>query len=344
MPAQQSDRLRIELVGGSERAAYRTARLAAEFTEAGHDVFVRGRGSPLTGAPLDVVHAYGWEALAEVGVPGEAAAVASLEPPGLDTDPGILALGQAYDRVIASSSAAARHLLAFGVRRDRLGIVPDGIDTGVYNTGPNGPGLRTAGRTPKIVCVRRQLTAASMIDAVLALRRVPEAQLYVAGGPPAPQIRKNEGARQVAEVANRAGVAGRIFLLGEVPPKRLPELYRSADVVLCTLEEDAHRTALEAMACAVPVVAFGDGAVADIVTNDVSGLLVDPGNPTALGDAVRGLLASEPRRYAYAVAGLSRVQERFTWPKVAEQIEANYRSAMAGRQPDIQRRPQPAAG
>jgi glycosyltransferase involved in cell wall biosynthesis len=61
-------------------------------------------------------------------------------------------------------------------------------------------------------------------------------------------------------------------------------------------------------------------------------VLVEPGNTYALGNAVRGLLANEPRRNAYAVAGLSRVQERFTWPKVAEQIAAYYRAALADRQ------------
>jgi glycosyltransferase involved in cell wall biosynthesis len=72
--------------------------------------------------------------------------------------------------------------------------------------------------------------------------------------------------------------------------------------------------------------------VADIVTHGVSGVLVERGNTRALANAVRGLFASEPRRYAYAVAGLSRVLERFTWPRVAEQIEGLYRSAIADRQ------------
>jgi glycosyltransferase involved in cell wall biosynthesis len=332
VPALQFDRLRIEMVGESEPAAHRIAVLAEEFARAGHDVFVRGRGSPLPDAPPDVVHVFGWDALAAVGVRGEAAAVASLDPGGAAVDHTTVALGQAYDRVIAGSSSAARELLAFGVRRDRLGVVPDGVDTGFYNAGPAGPGLREGGGTPKIVCVRAQLNGAALMDTILALRRVPDARLYVAGGPPAQQIRRDTGAREVAELAHRLGVSGRIFLLGGVPQRAMPDLYRSADIVVCTGEPEAPRVALEAMACAVPVVAFAGGPVADIIVHNVSGVLVDPGKATALGDATRVLLTSEPRRYAYAVAGLSRVQERFTWPKVAEQIEAYYRAALADRQ------------
>jgi glycosyltransferase involved in cell wall biosynthesis len=85
------------------------------------------------------------------------------------------------------------------------------------------------------------------------------------------------------------------------------------------------------MACAVPVVAFAEGPAADILIHRVSGVLVERGNTYALADALRALLTSEPRRYAYAVAGLSRVQERFAWPRVAEQIEALYRTAIADR-------------
>lgn len=322
------------MVGEGEEAAERMDILAGEFARSGHDVFVRGRDSPSPSASLstaDVVHAHGWEAVSEVGMPAETATVATLDVPTIGLDPVTLALGQAYDRVIAPSSDAARHLLALGLRRDRIGVVPDGVDATFFTSGPEGPGLRPEQRSRRILCVRSLLASQLLLDAMIALRRVPEARLFVAGGPPPQQIRDDPGARDVAAAAQRIGVAKRVFLLGHVPPDRMPDLYRTADAVMCTGEPDSARVALEAMACAVPVAAFADGAVADIIIHGVSGVLVERGNTYALANAVRGLLASEPRRYAYAVAGLSRVQERFTRPRVAEQIEGFYRSAIGER-------------
>jgi glycosyltransferase involved in cell wall biosynthesis len=223
-------------------------------------------------------------------------------------------------------------LLAVGVRRDRLAVVPDGVDAAFFQRGSGAPGLRSSRRTPCIVGVRPALEPPHVIDLLAAVRRVPEARLYIAGGPPPPRVRQDERARKAALAARKLGVANRVFVLGDVPPERMPDLYRTADVVVCTGEPDASRVALEAMACAVPVVAYAEGAVADIIVHAVSGVLVEAGNPTALADALRDLLASEPRRYAYAVGGLSRVQERFTWPRVAEQIDGVYRAALADRQ------------
>jgi glycosyltransferase involved in cell wall biosynthesis len=337
VPAQQSpipDHLRIEMVDGGEgEAGHRIDVLAAEFARSGHEVIVRGRGglaSPSSSTP-DVVHAHGWPAVAAAGVPGSAVAVASIGEPGADLDPVALDFGRAYDRVIAPSSDTARRLLDLGLRRDRMGVVPDGVDAGFFTPGPDGPGLRPTERPYRILVVRPTLAPEPLLDAMTAIRRIPEARLFVAGGPPAPAIRRDPLAKQIAAAAQRIGVAKRIFLLGQVRPDRLPDLYRSADAVVCTGEPDAGRVALEAMACAVPVVAYAEGAVADILIHGVSGVLVERGNTYALAEALRGLLASEPRRYAYAVSGLSRVQERFTWPRVAEQIEAFYRTAIVDR-------------
>jgi D-inositol-3-phosphate glycosyltransferase len=330
VPAQQSsnpDRFRIEFIDESGRAAQRIGILAGELARTGHDVSVQGGGTA-----ADVVHAYGWESVAALGVPGEAAVIATLDPPGPDIDPGTVALGQSYDRIIAPSSEAARALLAVGIRRDRLGVVPDGVDTRIFHAGADGPGLRAEDRQPRILGVRKALSAPMVLDLLISLRRVPEARLFIAGGPSPQRVRQDDGAREVAKAAQRIGVANRVFLLGEVAPDRMPELYRTADVVVCTGEPDAARITLEAMACAVPVVAFAEGPVADIITHGVSGILVERGNAASLANAVRGLLASEPRRYAYAVGGLSRVQERFTWPRVAEQLEGFYRAALSDRQ------------
>jgi glycosyltransferase involved in cell wall biosynthesis len=293
----------------------------------GHEVSIRP--DPPPDRP-DVLHAFGWSTVTALGYAG-AITVASLDDPDGTDDATITAM-RSCDRVIAPSSTVARGLIGLGLRRERLSVIPEGVDTGTFHAGPAGPRLHSDRSFARILCVRATLSPHSLLDVMIALRHVPDGRLFVAGGPPAKRIRRDPQAQKVADAARRVGVASRVFLLGEIPAGRRPDLYRSADVVLGTGEADAAQVALQAMASSVPVIAFATDAVADIIVHGVSGILVEPGDVNALAAALRGLLASEPRRYAYAVAGLSRVQERFTWPRVAEQIEGIYRLAIADRQ------------
>src|SRR4029453_14258784 len=97
-------------------------------------------------------------------------------------------------------------------------------------------------------------------DAVLALAAVPEAELVLAGnfGP------RDRNQTRLLDLAVRRRVAGRMHLLPQLPGDRMPQLLRSADVVVCVpWHERFGVVALEAMACARPVVASPVGGLAD---------------------------------------------------------------------------------
>jgi glycosyltransferase involved in cell wall biosynthesis len=69
--------------------------------------------------------------------------------------------------------------------------------------------------------------------------------------------------------------------------------YGIADVaVLSSLSEGSPNALLEAMAARVPAVSTAVGGVPEIVTNRESALLIQPGDPQALSDAIRELLTS----------------------------------------------------
>ncbi len=82
----------------------------------------------------------------------------------------------------------------------------------------------------------------------------------------------------------------------------IERVYAAADVYVHTaLGEAFGRTVVEALACGLPVVAYRHGGPAEIVEDGVSGLLVEPADTRALGDAVGRLL-----RDSDLYAGLSR--------------------------------------
>jgi glycosyltransferase involved in cell wall biosynthesis len=112
-----------------------------------------------------------------------------------------------------------------------------------------------------------------------------------------------------ADVAPRPGL--RVHRLGPGDPE-LMDLRQQADLLVLASGADAVPWAiLEAMACGVPVVGSTVGSIGDLVGGGESGVLVPFGDRRALRDAVRGLLADEPRRVAMGAAARARCEARY---------------------------------
>lgn len=77
----------------------------------------------------------------------------------------------------------------------------------------------------------------------------------------------------------------------------LAQVYNSADLlILPSLQDNFPNSALEALACGLPVVGFDVGGVPEIVRNDCTGMVVPAGNALALGRAFTDLLQDDGRR------------------------------------------------
>jgi glycosyltransferase involved in cell wall biosynthesis len=75
---------------------------------------------------------------------------------------------------------------------------------------------------------------------------------------------------------------------------------------------------VEAMACGTAIVATAVGGIPELIEHDVTGLLVPPGNPQALADAIIALLADANRRTRLGAAARSRVLQRLTLMQQAD--------------------------
>jgi glycosyltransferase involved in cell wall biosynthesis len=82
------------------------------------------------------------------------------------------------------------------------------------------------------------------------------------------------------------------------------------------------------MACGRPVVATAVGGLQDSVVDGVTGDLVPPRDPGALGEAVAALLADDERRAAYGAAGVRRARNRYRWSRVVADTDAVYRQVL----------------
>jgi L-malate glycosyltransferase len=145
--------------------------------------------------------------------------------------------------------------------------------------------------------------------------RYPETTLTVAGSG------SEEG--RLRRLAASLGVAG-IRFVGRVEPEMMPRLCDDADIFLnSSVIDNQPVSVLEAFAAGLPVVSTGTGDLAALVRDDVTGLTVPPGNPSAMAEAILKLLRNPQQ--AIAMSRRARQEtERYTWAHVRQEWAAVY--------------------
>jgi glycosyltransferase involved in cell wall biosynthesis len=198
--------------------------------------------------------------------------------------------------------------------------LPHGIDDQLWRPPSDPP----AGQTVLFLAnleVRKGIhVLLEAFEAVAA--RLPDARLRIAGD--GPERLAVEGR------ISRSPARDRVELLGRVDRDGALALMQACDVYcLPSFGEPFGMTALEAMACARPVVATNAGGLRHLVP-DAGGRKVRPGDPPALAEALVELLADPGLRTAMGATNRETVEQRFAWSRVGDRLEALYGEAVRG--------------
>ena len=234
--------------------------------------------------------------------------------------------------VLASTAAEAAELARMGVPRTSVTVVPGGVDTDEFT--PEGPVAKRNGH-PRLLAVAPWVGVAGSELAlaereglgvlVRMLARVPGAELVIAGGPARAQLTKDPAHRDLVQLAERFGVAGRLTFTGKVAQAGLPALLRSADLLVSAAPYDpAGSVAVAAMACGTPVAACSADGLTDAVIDGTTGVLVPASRPDLLARRVRLLLASPLRLEAFGIAAADRARARYSWDRISRETVAAY--------------------
>jgi glycosyltransferase involved in cell wall biosynthesis/GT2 family glycosyltransferase len=203
-------------------------------------------------------------------------------------------------------------------------VIPLGTDLDVFTPGTL-PGRLDREADVVRVGYAGRLGSHKGVDVLVdAVALDPRLSLSLAGAGPLDAALR----RRCAEL----GISDRVEFLGSLPTDRLPDFYRSVDVVavpsLATpgWVEQFGRVAVEAMACGTPVVGTATGALPDVLGE--AGVLVSPGDSRALAGALLSVATDTGTRERLVRAGLERARET-GWDEVAQAYEELYAAAGA---------------
>jgi glycosyltransferase involved in cell wall biosynthesis len=228
-------------------------------------------------------------------------------------------LSRGIGRYIAVSSAIADELdQRFGWPASKIEVIYNAVELGRFEAdAPAGLREELGGSEGvPLVLTPARLDEQKGHDVLFrAAAEVPEARFVLAGEGP---LR----ARLEAEVA-RLGLAERVLFLGRRDD--IPQLLAACDVfALPSLYEGSSLAVLEAMAARRAVVSSAIGGTAELIADGENGLLVPPGDATALATALRRVLTDPSLREEFALKAYSRAEAQFSRETMGRRVEAIY--------------------
>jgi glycosyltransferase involved in cell wall biosynthesis len=140
----------------------------------------------------------------------------------------------------------------------------------------------------------------------------------------------HEYRRKLDDKVSSLGLTDRVRFTGL--RKDVPQVLAAAAVsVLPSLSEGISNSLLESMAAGVPVVATRVGGTPEVIEDGEHGLLVPPGDPQAVADAILAVLGDPELAARLSANGRRRAREEFSFEAVVRRTEDLYRELLASK-------------
>ena len=224
--------------------------------------------------------------------------------------------GRLCERTLTNSEQGREALLAEGVPAGRILVLENGVDVDRFAAGPPPNTARPDVRIGAVANLRAVKNLDLLIRAAgrLAIRQ-PHISVEIAGdGEQRPELE-----RLIAE----QNCGDRIRLIGAVSD--VPAFLATLDIaVLCSRSEGMSNALLEYMAAGRAVVATRVGANDRLIGKEIEGLLIPPGDETALVEALGRLLNDPDLAARLGAAARSRAVDCFSRDAMCRRFEDFY--------------------
>jgi glycosyltransferase involved in cell wall biosynthesis len=286
---------------------------------------------------IDLVHAHmfraevvGTRAALAAGTPVIMATLHSSRVRSPEDVATLAALTPAMDRLIVPSAAIEAKVRAEGRGGAEFATIPNGVDLSRFEGPAPACALRHQFGIPHeavlagvVARLEPEKGHRHLIEAwPRVVAGVPDTWLAIVGEGSECEALRAQAAALPAPARDRIVFTGRRDDISSVTG--------DLDIaVLPSLREAQGISILEAMARRRPVVASAVGGIPEVVTDGLDGLLVPPGDSSALADAILRLASAPELRRRMGEAGYATVAERFSIEAQVRRIEALYDEELA---------------
>lgn len=199
-------------------------------------------------------------------------------------------------------------------------VIPNFVDITEYNRKTETQRkLKLAPNGEKIVMHTSNFRAVKRVTDVIRIfenvhKKIPSVLVLVGDGPD----------RSACELlARELGIQNAVKFLGK--QSELPELLSCADLFLMPSQSESFGlSALEAMACEVPIVSSSVGGLPELVVHNQTGFIAEIGDIDRMAKYAIELLTNDTKHTMFAQAGRKRAEEEFNLDKVVSDYESYY--------------------
>lgn len=224
------------------------------------------------------------------------------------------------ERVVANSHGL-REMALQTLPGHPIRVIYNGIDTDLFKPGPhlNNP----SNGHMRLMCVSRLIDRKGLdyLFQALAEMNDPRVRLDIVG---------TGGREQRLKAKIRElGLETQVRFSGYKSALEVAEHYHQADIfILPSLSESLAMVLLEAMSCGLPIIASDVGGIPEVVADGENGLLIPPGNVNAIIEAIHRLTNDSLLRSRISQNNPIKIQEQFTWKKIALNYQAIYNESL----------------
>lgn len=251
--------------------------------------------------------------------------------------------------LVAPSKLLAKRLKEMVKGKRPVFVVPNGVDTEIFKPMPHSAARELLGLPNEALYIvyAGRLEPWQGVDVLLQafaylIARFPEfgkCYLLVVGG------RDEPNKECYPELARQLGIADKTLFVPFVPYEQSALWIAAADVCVapylpsyCEHGGGSPLKLYAYLSCERPVVLsdLGDFVDADLVRTNGAGLLVPPGDPKALADALATLLSARDLREEMGKLGRKAILNGYTWDHNAKRIEGILLDLLSNKPPDTQ--------
>jgi glycosyltransferase involved in cell wall biosynthesis len=200
----------------------------------------------------------------------------------------------------------------------RIAVIPNAADTEFFF-----PDTDQKSMEPTVLFVGRLVKEKAPMDLLKAFtilqKKLPEARLEIVGNGPL--------SNQLETLIRSQSLESRARLIPATRDIR-PFLNRAWVFAMASAQEASPNVIIEAMAAGLPVVATRVGGIPELVVDEQTGILVEPGIPQALSEALIDIFTNETKRQAMGLKSRERVLANYTLEKMVRQTENVFIEAM----------------